>query len=93
MPHKLVIKPEAELELVDALDWYDEQVPGLGNRLFQEFNVLFDEIIANPEHFQKKYRNIRIRYTYKFNYGVHYIIEKDTVYVLAILHTSRKPRK
>ncbi|MDO5968667.1 type II toxin-antitoxin system RelE/ParE family toxin [Flavivirga aquimarina] len=93
MPHKLIIKPEAELELVEVLEWYEEQLAGLGSRLFQEFNEVFDEITTNPEYFQKKYRNIRIRYTYKFNYGVHYTVEKDTVYVHAILHTSRKPRK
>lgn len=93
MPHKFIINPEAEVELVEALAWYDEQLKGLGNRLFQEFNNTFDEIASNPENFQKKYRNMRIRYTYKFNYGIHYIIEEDTVYVLAILHTSRKPKK
>tara|TARA_R110000868_G_scaffold70445_6_gene206965 strand:+ start:212 stop:493 length:282 start_codon:yes stop_codon:yes gene_type:complete len=93
MPHELIIKPEAELELVEALEWHEEQLARLGNRLFQEFNDIFNEIASNPEYFQKKYGNIRIRYTYKFNYGVHYIIEKDTVFILAILHTSRKPRK
>lgn len=93
MPHKLIIKPEAELELIEALEWYDEQLKGLVRRLFQEFNDTFNEIASNPENFQRKYRNIRIRYTYKFNSGVHYIIENNAVYVLAIWHTSRNPKK
>jgi hypothetical protein len=93
MPHRLIIKLEAELELVEALEWYEEQLTGLGSKLFQELNEVFDEIALNPNHFQKKYRNIRIRYTYKFKYGVHYTVEGDIIYVHAILHTSRKPRK
>lgn len=93
MPHKLIIKPEAEIELIEALEWHDNQLKDLGSRLFQEFNNTFDAIASNPENFQKKYRNIRIKYTYKFNYGVHYIIDDYTVYVIAILHTSRKPKK
>ena len=62
MPHELIIKPEAELELVEALEWHEKQLKGLGIRLFQEFNAVFDEIVTNPEYFQKKYGNIRIRY-------------------------------
>jgi len=93
MPHKLIVKPEAELELIEAIEWHEEQFTGLGSRLFQEFNEVFNEIATNPEYYQKKYRNVRIRYTYKFNYGVHYTVEKETVYVHAILHTSRKPKK
>jgi len=81
------------LKLIQALEWYEEQFKGLGNRLFQEISIIFDEIADNPEHFQKKYRDIRIRYTYKFNYGVHYTVEKHTVYIHAILHNSRKPRE
>lgn len=74
MPLKLVVKPEAELELVEALEWYEEQLAGLGSKLYQEFNIVFEEIQHNPEYFQKKYRNVRIRYTQKFNYGVHYTV-------------------
>ena len=93
MAHNLIVKPEAEFELVEAIEWYEEQLPGLGRKLFQEFSEVFDEIAENPKHFQRKYSNFRIRYLNRFNYGVHYTIEEDTVSVHAILHTRRKARK
>ena len=61
MPHKLIIKPKAELELIEALEWYETQKNGLGTRLYKEINSIFEAIALNPEHFQKKYKNIRIR--------------------------------
>jgi hypothetical protein len=36
MAHNLIVKPEAEFELVEAIEWYEEQLPGLGRKLFQE---------------------------------------------------------
>jgi len=92
MPHKLIIKPEADIELFEALEWYEKQQKGLGSRLYKEFSEIFEDITMYPEHFQKKYRDFRIRYTKKFSYGIHYTFENDVIYVHAILHTSRKSR-
>jgi hypothetical protein len=30
MSRRLIVRPEAELEMADAFDWYEERVPGLG---------------------------------------------------------------
>ena len=93
MGYKLVVKPEAERDLLDALAWYEEQKSGLDADLYIEISNLLDDITLHPEHFQERYRNVRIRFTRKFKYGVHYTIERKTVYVHAIFHTSRMPRK
>ncbi len=93
MVHKLIIKPGAEQDLREALEWYKKERSGLEVELYRKVTEVFEDIAKNPEQYQKRYRNIRIRYTRKFKYGVHYTIEDDMIYVHAILHTSRKPRK
>ncbi|MDD4737409.1 MAG: hypothetical protein PHP44_15030 [Kiritimatiellae bacterium] len=31
MSRLLVVRPEAEAEMTEAFDWYEDQVPGLGS--------------------------------------------------------------
>ncbi len=93
MEYKLIVKPEAERDLMEALEWYEEQRTGLELELYRKVSEVLDDITKNPEYYQERYREVRIRFTRKFKYGVHYTIEGDIVYVHAILHTSRKPRK
>jgi hypothetical protein len=41
MKYDLIVRPEAEAEFVEAFDWYEQQVAGLGNR----FVVSVDAVI------------------------------------------------
>ncbi|QNR25279.1 type II toxin-antitoxin system RelE/ParE family toxin [Croceimicrobium hydrocarbonivorans] len=91
MAYDLFIKPSAEKDLIYAIDWYEERRPGLGLSLYHEISEVLEQIALYPEYFQKKYRTVRVRFTKRFNFGVHYIFDGSKVYVLAILHTSRKP--
>lgn len=93
MAYELIIKPEAEVELREALDWYEEKGAGLELALYQEVVEVLDDISTNPEFYQRRYKNIRIRFTKKFSYGIHYTMEGNYIFVHAILHTSRKPRE
>lgn len=93
MEYSLTIKPEAEYEISDAMLWQEDQKRGLGLELSREFREVISYINEFPEHSQKKYKNVHIRFTKKFKYGIHYIVEDNNIYVLAVLHTSRKPRE
>jgi len=46
----------------------------------------------NPLQFAVVYKDVRRALTERFPFGIFYIIEKDTIYVLAIIHTSRSPK-
>jgi len=93
MGHKLIVKPLAEIEMAEALEWYENSKQGLGLELLEQIDACLDRIVNNPEHFQKRYREIKIVYTKRFPYGIHYTFESGTVYVHALLHTKREPRK
>lgn len=92
MSRKVVVEPQAEQDLLNAMQWYSSQHQGLELNLLAEVSQVIEEIAAMPEYFQIQYRNVRIRYTSKFKYGIHYTIDGSTIYVHAILHTSRLPR-
>ncbi|WP_281986986.1 type II toxin-antitoxin system RelE/ParE family toxin [Aquimarina aggregata] len=91
MGYKLIVKPGAELDITEALDWYAENTE-LSPELFTEIEEVLTRIETDPDNFQKRYKEIRIVFTDRFHYGVHYTVENTTVYVHAVLHTSRKPK-
>lgn len=90
MAFKIVLKPVAEQELLEALKWYDSKKINLGSELYLEISNLIDSIQENPNSFQKRYKDFRITFTKRFNYGIHYTLEGDFIFIHAILHTSQK---
>ncbi|XLS28390.1 type II toxin-antitoxin system RelE/ParE family toxin [Flavobacteriaceae bacterium M23B6Z8] len=92
MNYHLRIKPEAQQDLAQAMDWYEDQKEGLSIEFLATIDKALESIKANPSLFQERYREIRIVFTRRFPYGIHYTLEEDTIYVHAVLHTHRKPR-
>ena len=59
MMRRLIVRRRAELYAQAARDWYDEQVPGLGDQLIGELDVAVRKAQENPLYFQKV--NLEIR--------------------------------
>ena len=93
MAYDLVLLPSASKEVQETLLWYEEQQKGLEARFYQELQNAFNEITKDPDLFQKRYRDVRIRFLKKFKYGVHYQVKQNLIIVLAVVHTAQKPRK
>ncbi|MFW5760106.1 MAG: type II toxin-antitoxin system RelE/ParE family toxin [Cyclobacteriaceae bacterium] len=89
--HLLIIKPLAELDATEAANWYNEKREGLGNEFLLALDAKLNAIRRNPNHFQGIYKNIQRALTERFPYGIFYVVEDETIYVLAIQHTSRNP--
>lgn len=87
----LVVKPSAEKDAIDAANWYNEKVGGLGNEFLLALDAQMNAIQRSPNHFQKVHKNIRRALTERFPYGIFFIVEDATIYILAIQHTSRYP--
>jgi len=92
MGYELIIKTGAELDITEALDWYEEQREGLGIELLEAIDVEMTRIEKDPEHFQMRYRDFRIVFAKRFPYGIHYTIEEKKIFVHAVMKTIRKPR-
>jgi plasmid stabilization system protein ParE len=82
----VLIRRAAEIEILEAFAWYEEQLGGLG---FEFLHILEDAISflrQQPQSYQTIYRDIRRVLMRKLPYAVFYIIENDKIIVLACLH-------
>jgi len=89
--YQLLISDESRLDILDAFSWYESRRPGLGKDFELCLEAGLNKIQRDPFLFQKRYRNLRICFVDRFPYGIHYLIEKDTIKVFGIFHTSRNP--
>jgi len=90
--YKLIIKPLAEEDAKDAANWYNDKKEGLGNEFLLALEASLNAIQRNPNQYQVVYKGLKRALTVRFPYGVFFTVEEDTIYVLAIAHTSRSPK-
>ena len=63
---RLIIRPEAESELLDAIDWYEARSPGLGSELLRCIDACFQRVLRNPELYPVVHRGIRMALVRRF---------------------------
>ena len=90
--HRIRFVKEALFDVEDIVIWYEEQRIGLSYDFELCLEAGLDEISRNPDAFQKKYKNIKIRFISRFPYGIHYRFQKDEIVVIGVFHTSRSPK-
>ncbi|TLU85683.1 MAG: type II toxin-antitoxin system RelE/ParE family toxin [Chlorobium sp.] len=89
---KIFILSVAEKELTDAVDYYNDQCPGLGYEFAAEVKHTFDRIALFPEAWQIFSKRARRCLLDRFPYGVLYRIDNDTIRVGALMHLRRDPK-
>ena len=94
MKFKVVYNPEVFDDLQQAIDWYNEQQPGLGNRFFTTSKKQLNSLKSSALHYAIRYDDIHCMPIKRFPYMVHYRINLSdkTVTVEAVYHTSRSPK-
>ncbi len=85
----LLVRPRAEQDLARARDWYDRQVPGLGEDFLDEVAKVMDLLATDPERPSVYYRGFRRVILRRFPYKVFYRIESGRVVVFRVLHGQR----
>ena len=89
----MIIRPEAEADLVHARNWYERQREGLGAAFLLCVEEVLVRIGRTPEMYTAVYHDVRRALTRRFPYAVYYRIAGNEVVVLGILHTHRDPRE
>lgn len=90
MTYHLEIKEEASEEISDAYTWYEERKEGLGSEFIGLLEEYFGRIIEKPLLYPTNGKE-RVAVMDRFPYKIVYGIEKKSVVVYAIFHTSRNP--
>ena len=90
----VIFTPAARGELIDAQDWYENEVPGLGRRFRAEVDAVIQRVTSNPRQFPVVYKSIRRALLRHFPYSLIFVIESDeTLTVVACFHGSRDPAR
>jgi plasmid stabilization system protein ParE len=89
MSHEVILHSCAEEDVLDAMNWYEKKLHGLGNRFLFSLDATLQIISRNPNAFPKVYKDYRRALLRRFPYGVFYIIENEKVIVMAVFHEKR----
>ncbi|WP_420580579.1 type II toxin-antitoxin system RelE/ParE family toxin [Reichenbachiella sp.] len=92
MKYKLVIKPLAEVDLKEIANWYESKKSGLGLAFLEAVDTKIQLLNTNPKAYQKRYKGSRLTLVKRFPYAIHYTLEKNFIYIHAVLSTSRNPK-
>ncbi|MBL8498239.1 MAG: type II toxin-antitoxin system RelE/ParE family toxin [Nitrosomonas sp.] len=74
-----------------SYEWYQNQAEGLGDDFLHELELAYQTLTEFPEtwpKFRKNYRRFLLR---KFPFSVLYRLQAGTIFVVAVMHNSRKP--
>ena len=88
---RIVLHPEAEAELDEAERWYEERAVGLGLDFLFEVDATVGRIRAFPRAWPEVRPGIRRALVHRFPFGLLYAPSQDLIYVVAVMHLSRKP--
>ena len=82
---------EAEKELNDAIDYYNECQNGLGFEFVEEVHSSIQNILLFPSAWAPLSPNTRRCLTNRFPYGVIYQITADEIFIIAVMQLNRDP--
>ena len=89
----VIIQPEAEEDLDEAFEYLESQQIGLGFELLEAIADAITILEETPFLFQKIHGEKRRLIVRRFQYNLIYKVIDSSVYILAIMHGSRNPRR
>ncbi len=95
MAYATVFHSLAEAEYIEAFQWYEAQLPGLGERFEQAVEEKINQVSLKPQLFPVKKGNFREAKVGTFPYVIVFWVYKSErmIFISSIFHTSRSPRK
>ena len=91
MTYQVVVRPEAAREVQEAFDWYEGRSEGLGLEFLRAADASLASVQRNPLAFPKVHKEVRRVLIRKFPYALFYIVEEESIAVVACFHARRDP--
>jgi plasmid stabilization system protein ParE len=89
---ELILEPEAEAEIAEAADWYNQQKSGLGVDFVLAVATTLAAILRNPFQYQIVWKEYRRAGIARFPYGLIYRLTDRDLIVMSCFHGRRNPR-
>src|SRR5207253_2189401 len=91
MTYQIIVRPEAEHEIQEAFDWYEERSEGLGAEFLRAADACLSGVQRSPESYQVVHDEVHRALLRRFPYALFYLVREDTIIVLACFHVKRNP--
>ena len=85
----LVVRPEADLDILNAALWYEGERFDLGEQFLAAIERSLKRIEQSPRQFPLVTATVRRALVHQFPFGVFFLLEDDTAIVLAVMHLHR----
>ncbi len=89
--HNIIFHPDIRDEVQAGYDWYNVKSSGLGEEFLKELDLAFELVQKQPLTWPIFSDNFRRYLLKRFPFGVIYKAENTNIYILAVMHLSRKP--
>jgi plasmid stabilization system protein ParE len=93
MSYQLIISPEAEFDIQEAFEWYEQRDSGLGSEFVRAIDACLALIGRNPLAYPIVHQEVRRLLIRRFPYGLIYTLEEGTVTIIACFHVKRDPKQ
>jgi len=88
---RVLLHPAADAEFAEAVSYYTEIDPKLGQRFYLEMKRLIQEVSAHPRMFRQFDPPARRYFSPSFPYGIIYLEQTDQLWIVAVMHLKRNP--
>jgi len=83
--------PPADRELDDAIEYYNDQLPGLGDQFYTSFQDTVRYIVQEPQAWRKIGKHTRRINIKRFPYLILYVLHEQDLFITCIAHQHRNP--
>ena len=90
---RLEVRPEAELDALETMLWYEGEREGLGTEFLHELRATFVRIERGPLQFPVVSRSFRRAIVHRFPFGVIFTLEDELATIMAITHLHRDSKQ
>jgi len=87
----IIFNPDIRNEVKALYDWYQNQATGLGEDFLTELESGYEAIIELPDTWPKLQLEFQRFLLSKFPFSIIYRHKQETIFVVAVMHNSRKP--
>ncbi len=88
----LVLRREAEADVLEAFRWYESKRAGLGHVFVDEVDVALERVAEAPLSFPLAHGELRRLVMKRFPYVIYFRQNEDAVQVLGVMHGRRDRR-
>lgn len=89
MNYKIIILPQAKLDIKETIIWYNNIQIGLGKRFLDSIIKEIALIRKNQLLYEIRYDDVHTALINTFPYLIHFSIYEKMIVVKAVYHTSR----